>query len=439
MTGLKRRLDEAPFPAAKRPHLALAKYRPSRTWIETCGTAVEIISQILAHTMGSKWTVIPQGSFVQGLQVAGSDLDVVLLDGTDRWKTMNRNRNADELESAVRKLTRAQWDGYPVRINVIRKIYRARVPLARLRVTIPSSQQQVEVDMCFGDPSRGMCDQFVYRIVSRINQLETFCLAMKIWANKRGLTETHTGGLSCFAVILVSIFFYRQSGLNLIDFFEFLISLRHKTRVSVSVETQQLLPRPGNGDRDLLHVAVPCRPSENAARCLTLSVWVNKVLPEIRRAIGLCKASPADRRTDMDFMVSQLVERATPVSFKSEDDAVSEASSESETVEFIPSVLEIQDSEYESSVDSERLISLFANQRSDSSVRLARKPATPVNILECDECNYFSFNKSDLQNHYYAVHGFARRKPADFPEVNRYRAPRRTTHKPRHIRKRHYR
>ena len=285
----------------------LSAYRPPSVWVDACGAVVQMMSQIVTHTMGSNWRVIAQGSFVQGLQVIGSDLDVVLLDGTDRWKVMNRNRNADELERAVRGLCRAQWEGFPIKVSVIRKIYKARVPLATLRVSIPSSNQQVEVDMCFGDSSRGLCDEFVHRLVSKSAQLENFCLAIKIWANKRGLTDTKSGGISCFAFVLLAIFFFKQSGLIFSEFFTFVLSLRSKPMLSVSVETQQLVRRPLDGETDFLHVAVPCRPNENAARCLRPCVWSAKLVPELRRASSLCKALEEGKMVDVAFVLSKLL------------------------------------------------------------------------------------------------------------------------------------
>lgn len=441
--------------------MPLAAYRPARAWIEACGTAVEMIRQILRHTLGASWTVIPQGSFVQGLQLTGSDLDLVLLDGTDRWRSMNRNRTADELETAVRRLTRAQFEGFPIRINVIRKIYRARVPLARLRVVLPS--QEVEVDLCFGDANRGLCDQFVHRIVSRVSQLEHFCLAMKVWANARKLTETHTGGISCFAIVLLAIFFYRQHGFVLEEFFQFVLSLRHKSNVSVSVETQQLVPRPADGYKDLMHVAVPCRANENAARCLSHSVWVRLFAPELRRGLAICKANK-DKSLDIEFMTSQLLNRSdirpvhagyavsesegsdggwevptNPAPVELGDDDSDDTVDESAVVEKVKAgngqsvagVVELDSDTSDwsgsvaSSVDSARVVAAFeANKLPGRTDHLGRLEANPITINECDECSYFSFNKSDLRNHQYAVHGYQMRAVSTEKEVERYRIPR---------------
>jgi hypothetical protein len=316
---------------------------------------------------------------VQGLQIEGSDLDLVLLDGTDRWRVMNRKRNADELEVAVRRLCRAQWEGFPIRISVIRKIYKARVPLATLRVTLPASNHQIQVDMCFGDSSRGLCDEFVYKLVSQTQELEDFCLAIKIWATKRQLTETKSGGASCFAFVLLAIFFYRQSGMNFSAFFDFVHSLRTKAAsLSVSIEEQRLVSRPTDGAHDFLHVAVPCRPSENAARCLRPCVWNAKLAPELRRSSALCKSLSPEKKKDINYVISQLLGGASPSSQFDHTESESEGAIETTSAE-----------------ETAR-----------------RKPV--ITIHECDDCDYFSFKESELANHTKTVHSTKRWKKRKF-------------------------
>jgi hypothetical protein len=430
------------------------------------------MKQILAHAVGSNWTVIPQGSFVQGLQLIGSDLDLVLLDGTDRWRLLNRRRNADELESAVRRITRAQWEGFPIRISVIQKIYSARVPLVRLRITLPSSNQQIQVDMCFGDPSRGLCDQFVYRMISQVSECELFVMALKIWANKRGICETHTGGISCFAIVLLAIYQYRSGGVSFKGFFQLLLSLRARPNETVSVECMQIQQRPMDGVRDFIHVAVPCRPTENAARCTQLSVWIRKIAPEANRAISIMDDIPQAKREDFDFVIKELLTR-TDVVVKaysamrdhsaldrfnsnhrySEADTISDSSSMDsgsgwdvaddsdvqvigETVgKKVPVEIETthapsSSSSSASSVDSDQLVKYASSGGANSQPVIRMDPRLtqtgPITIHECEECNYFAFNKNDLATHYYAIHKFPRGQNRSDSEdySNKFKIPR---------------
>ena len=444
-------------PANKRVHRPqpLQQYRPTNQWKDACESVIHLLSDILKQCVGSNWTVIPQGSYVQGLQLAGSDLDLVLLDGSDKWRHLNRRRNADELESAIRKITRAQWKGFPIRISVIQKIYSARVPLARLRVTIQSPvQQQVQVDMCFGDPSRGLCDQFVGRSISRSLECESFVLALKIWATKRGICETHTGGISCFALVLLAIYHYKTVGPNFISFLSFLHSLRYKTRETVSLENLQIQLRPSIGMDDFIHVAVPCRPMDNAARCVQFGVWTKKIVPEINRAKHVIENMAGEKVGDIDLIVLELlkttchptiVERrdfvpeevpANPYhryinadsSFSSSDTSSEEEGEDEDDIVVEEESRSIREKEEEkvidvdnfatssaSSVDSERLTSTFSNTRSNEKVRgnleggAGSKSKGPIVIHECEECNYFAFSKGDLDTHYYAIHNYQKK------------------------------
>jgi hypothetical protein len=350
----------------------LSVYRPDAVWVDACDSVVEIFSEILRHTVGMNWRIVPQGSFVQGLQIKGSDLDLVLLDGTDRWKTLNRRRNADELERVVRHLTRAQWDDsrFPIRISVVQKIYSARVPLVKLRVTVQSSRQQVMVDMCFGDPSRGRCDEFVASAISDDRRCENFLLAIKIWSNKRGMCETHHGGISCFAVILLALFHYKLHSIDWLGFFEFFLSLKQKSTKTVCLETLRIIPRPENGYTDFLHVSVPCRASENAARCTRSTIWTKTIAPELQRAIRLVKTHKLYKGSDFEKVVSVLLDG--PTVWVSDD---SDDSSEVEVVK-------------------RRKI----EEESEPPI------TTPVAIVECDMCNYFSFNTDAMTQHKSRVH-----------------------------------
>ncbi len=407
----------------------LERFVPSKSWIDSCASVIEIVRQLLRHNLGASWTVIPQGSFVQGLQLTGSDLDLVLLDGTDRWRTLNRNRNADELDRAVRAVTRGGVPGY--RINVTKKIYRARVPLVKLRVTLP--QHQIEVDMCFGDPSRGLCDHFVNRAISSSLELTRFCLLMKIWAKQRGLTETHTGGISSFAIVLLALFYYRSNGPRVQAFFEWFISLRAKARYTVCVESQTLMLRSVDAEGDLLHVTVPCRHTENAARCLSVSVWTRKVFPELFRAVSICKQLGVTKDFDLvlDHLLHDRVVGRSNIEFSegSIDELEAEPWSDTpeEETEEIPEIPELGDSE----TCRPGVIDLDTDQSSETEETpppVCSKP-NPIQIHECDTCEYFSFNQQDLLNHQFAAHQYQSNEDASKSARTKYRMPRNYTNR----------
>ena len=399
---------------------SLEKYRPSANWISACGTVVELINNILRANLGSSWSVLPQGSYVQGLQLVDSDLDLVLLDGSDSWRHMNKKRTADELDRVVSLLCRRCTQYSSMRINVIQKIYRARVPLARMRATLLASGQQVELDMCFGDPSRGLCDQFVNRTISQSVELENFCLAIKIFAKMRGLTETHTGGISSFAVVLLAIYFFAQNGgrIDFVKFFQWFISLRAKARHSVSLETQSLSPRPSDSYDCVLHVAVPCKPMENAARCLSMTVWNRLLFPELARAVEICKSIPSNKVHDFDFVVGQLLNKDVRTDSRKAYVFESSSSSESESLE----APKWSDDDTVDEMNEKPTMEVVELDGSSSDEEINQQQ--PLVIHECQDCDYFSYNHEDFLNHRFVTHKQGQEPEEEQPRHSPFKLPR---------------
>ncbi len=394
---------------------SLEVYRPSPSWIQACYDIVEIISEILRQTVGIKWRVIPQGSFVQKLQLLGSDLDLVLLDGTDSWRNLNRKRTADELEKVVRRLTRVQWEDThsPLRISVVQKIYSARVPLVKLRVTVRKTGEQVMVDMCFGDPSRGLCDEFVSRAIQKSDSstwCQNFLLSLKIWATKRGICETMNGGISCFAVVLLALYHYKLQRVEWESFFIFFQSLRAKPSLSVCIEKLKLLPRPWSGEHDFLHVSVPCRKDENAARCTRIKVWNDKIVPEIQRAINIIRTNQLQTCTDFNRVVDCLLNcpsNSAPAQrfhlSESEEDSCSSHSDSTSDIEVV--AINSVDVRSDMSEDSD-LCEIIESAKAKRVLEQQSKPIdlSKASVIECEECSYFSFNQSAMKQHVDRLH-----------------------------------
>ena len=404
---------------------ALEQYKPSKQWIAACSTVVNSINQTLRQSLGSSWSVLPQGSYVQGLQLLGSDLDLVLLDGSDSWRHMNKRRTADELDRVVSLLCRRAQQFGSIRINVIQKIYRARVPLARMTATLLSGQRpyQIELDMCFGDPSRGLCDQYVNRTISRSQDLENFCLGLKIFFKKRGMTETHSGGISSFAIVLLGIYFYTQNGgVDFLKFFQWFITLRTKMAHSVSVEMQSLVPRPSDSYDCLLHVAVPCKPMENAARCLTMTVWNRLVFPELARAVEVVKSIPDQRRLDFDHVVRELLNSTVRAGgrkvshhfeYSSSSESESEGSEKLEAPEWSDDDDTVEEYDQRSRIDVVEL-----DSDSDDDELVVKKP---IVIHECADCDYSSYNHDEFLNHRFVTH--RPENDRQEPDVERFKLP----------------
>jgi len=289
-------------------------------------------------------------------------------------------------------------------------------------------------------------------------------MAIKIWANKRGICETHTGGISCFAIVLLAIYQFRSGGASFKAFFQLLLSLRNRVNETVSVESMQIQQRPMDGLRDFIHVAVPCRPTENAARCTQLSVWIRKIAPETNRAVTIMDDIAENKIQDVDHVLKELLTR-TDVKVTvaaggnmrdhsaldrfnpnhrhiNADDESEDSFSSSENdweglesdVEVIgENVIEVDaessSSSSASSVDSEQL-SKFANSqpviRMDPRIADSKQSTGPITIHDCEECNYFAFNKNDLATHYYAIHRYPRKGQMDGVDeyLNKFKIPR---------------
>jgi hypothetical protein len=391
----------------------LHSHLPATDWITACGKVIGLVNDALRVGGASRFYVVPQGSYVQSLQLDGSDLDLVLLDGSDRWRNMSKNSVKTQLDMACDALRRAKWMGIPLHVDVLQRIYQARIPILKLRARTPTGHM-VQIDLCFGDDSRGACDQRIRHLVSESEDCRRFVLGMKIWAKSRGLTNTHTGGLSCFAVVIVALFHWKCRRGNPKFFLEFFLFLRSLTeQVSVSLDEMKIVTRPTAESRQaVIFVAVPTRPTENAARTLFLNVWNRKIIPELDRAIAL--SSGYTREMTIDVVVSDLISHRDPPSL-SADLVELESSSDEEPGEPLykrhrPEVIDCCDSETSSmsSVSEDRFIRTFVP-------RPIPRPITPIKvttIIECPDCEYSTFAAKLMRNHKYAVHSFPASRPA---------------------------
>jgi len=204
--------------------------------------------------------------------------------------------------------------------------------------------------------------------------------------------------------------------------------------------------RPAAGVSDFIHVAVPCRPMDNAARCVQPGVWVKKILPEIKRAKHITSEVPEGRRSDYDYVVGMLLgSTVTPRNFLPDDvivnpvhtyinaDSITSSSDSMSDEEDDEEVEEIEKPESSkndiidlddfvpvsvssnSSTDSEGFLAEEGNGRPnvrvDPRIQAAanKTKGGPIVIHDCPECNYFAFSKSDLDTHHYAIHEFPKK------------------------------
>jgi len=305
--------------------------------------------QILARQLlGETAAVVVQGSYAQGLALRTSDLDVAVIIGEDELKLSKESKKvrkragSDSQEASpdgvqrakaaacLRELAAALATADLPEIRIAMRIFTARVPVLRLHCGDPTRGKTV-VDVSVGSSLlRGACDRCVYAVLEQDPSgcSAALCRLIKIWAKRRRLTDTLRGGLSSFALVLMTIFFlqssrpspskgpmllphraitgsrpepadreegcpeplemtslcsHRELGLLLLGFFTWADEELPKLRGRVlSVATAKSEPLQGSSAKPLV-VEVPFSSCENAARCLRPDVWEKLVRPEFAR------------------------------------------------------------------------------------------------------------------------------------------------------------
>lgn len=265
---------------------ALARWGAAPEWHATVDDAMEVLGTVVRTELGADWTLALQGSVRQGLALRGSDVDVVI------------HRNRAEPPLPTLRAVASSWadlaETYPDQYAVVRRLFRARVPVVRL------AYDDVEIDVSAGDPTRGMCDDKVRAILGTEGPaLANLCRFAKVFATTRKLSITHKGGLSNFSWVLLALIFastrdgkvalargkQRALWLALLRFVRGL-----EDHASLSLDGAA---RPTRGR---LYLAVPGQPDQNAARCLTDKFWRGRIAPALDSAIKELEGGVALRK-----------------------------------------------------------------------------------------------------------------------------------------------
>ncbi|EER06297.1 hypothetical protein Pmar_PMAR006062 [Perkinsus marinus ATCC 50983] len=275
-------------------------------WIDTCFQFLDVCSAALRD---QGLSVKSQGSFAQGLAVEGSDLDAVIY---------RKGFEAPKGKAVVNALTGASrrvmsyvnnGKGGPyMHLRTIERVPWARIPLVKLQFTWgwPSGRGKpwtVEVDLSYGDETRGSYDTRIGTLVSSQPQLRTFLQTIKGWAlsQEEGILNSQRQALSTFALILLGLCYYnrnlrREQPVEVDGFFHFITREIGNLDASVChiwVEEGQLKHVVDEEDdedrsrltRSPLKILVPGEgPESNAARSLSRKMWMQVVYPAFERA-----------------------------------------------------------------------------------------------------------------------------------------------------------
>jgi len=187
------------------------------------------------------------------------------------------------------------------------------------------------VDVSVGGTTRGVCDRYVHKLLSQDTSgiAPALCRAVKVWAKGKHITDTKRGGLSNFAIVLLSTFFLQQplhESPPLLPLYEHIVTMNTEWNEEIwkgpcPLQLGRLVRVKGdrivgllspffewaskgmpyaNGTKSKywplinvsapLFVPTPGLSSEvNAACCLRADVWKRSVLPELKTAANLSK------------------------------------------------------------------------------------------------------------------------------------------------------
>lgn len=324
---------------------------PAAERLETVDVCLEHVRILVRQLRGNDDAIIVQGSYAQGLAVGASDLDVAIVPagmqmrgGTKGCRSEGPGINPQSSDpgrckkdavALLRRLAVAIDTLESSDLKVVQRIFSAKVPVLRLHgsseMTNGQRSGRVIIDVSVGGSLlRGAGDRCLHRLLhtDRTGVSAGLCRLLKVWAKRRGISNTLRGGLSSFALVLLAAF-HRQhvtlarlpcyetlsrtapnAGLDgscakqheapqngqeealaeaLHSFFSWVIAnLPFFGEHALSLMSGRWEPRPETADVwRPLWVNVPFEPGQNAARCLWPKVWKSKICPEFERARDL--------------------------------------------------------------------------------------------------------------------------------------------------------
>ena len=153
----------------------------------------------------------PFGSFVTGLSLPSSDLDLVIClpkvhkEAGPEAPGILEGRNAIKeswQQNLARYLRKEDW----VNVNSIKVIPNAPVPLLKLQTIAKPGDLVVSLDVSFeGQGHRGLeASKFHSLLLRQYPALRPLVLVLKRFLTRRGLCEPYTGGLSSYALQLIT-------------------------------------------------------------------------------------------------------------------------------------------------------------------------------------------------------------------------------------------
>jgi non-canonical poly(A) RNA polymerase PAPD5/7 len=145
------------------------------------------------------------GSYATGLWLPSSDLDVVILPGDEA--PVSGVRSALHWLACV--LGKKAWT------QSVRVIHNTKVPVIKLVAIVNDTQICVDITYCVEEgkatPHTGLLSNHLVRqYISTLPELRPLALVIKQFLIEKGLSQTYTGGLSSYCLVLMLVSYLQE-------------------------------------------------------------------------------------------------------------------------------------------------------------------------------------------------------------------------------------
>lgn len=161
--------------------------------------------------------VKPFGSFISGLSLPSSDLDLVICLPKVHQEAAPESSGALEGRNAVKEtwqqnLARALRNETWVAASTIKIIHNVPVPVIKFKTAERAGVCSVNLDISFESAGhRGLdSNKLVSSLMQTYPSLRPLVLVLKSFLTRRGLCEAFTGGLSSYALLLLTTRFLQE-------------------------------------------------------------------------------------------------------------------------------------------------------------------------------------------------------------------------------------
>jgi DNA polymerase sigma len=172
---------------------------------------------LVVRSLWPRARVKPFGSFVSGLSLPSSDLDLVICMPKVHQESAPEASGALEGRNAVKEtwqqnLARGLRNEKWVDVHSIKIIRNTAVPVLKFKTVAMEGQSCVSLDISFESQGhRGLeSNKLVSSLMQKYSPLRPLVLVLKAFLTTRYLCEAFTGGISSYALLLITTRFLQE-------------------------------------------------------------------------------------------------------------------------------------------------------------------------------------------------------------------------------------